>query len=105
MLLTLAALAVPAWLPSMASAGPPGPGDASAAIAAKICMQVQHDLGSAGFRRVFRTTHACEQIAKPTSAAAVRMCLVKNQPGTDGWRRCIEAHVAAAAKSLEAKRR
>src|SRR5438094_10637232 len=95
-LLALVALAAPA--------GGPGPGAASA-IAARICTQAQHDLGAASFKRALHSEAACEATTAPRAQAAVASCLAKSAPGTDGWRRCIDAQVAAAAKALESRHR
>ena len=45
-------------------------GDASSTIAAKICVQVQHDLGRSGFERAVGGLVSCEQKARVSAAAA-----------------------------------
>ena len=101
-LLTLAALLCSA---STAWAGQPGSGNSTSAIAAKICAKVQHDLGSKAFKHVLHTEAACEAKAGARAQAAVTSCLAKNSPGTESWRQCIDAQVAAAARSLEPRHR
>jgi hypothetical protein len=104
-LLTLAALVALVSSASLALGGQPGSGAASLTIASKICVQIRRDLGRAGFQHAFGTLRACEKKAEVSAEAAVRSCLRTYQPGTDGWRSCIQSHVASAARSLEAKRR
>jgi hypothetical protein len=98
---TLAALVVVASAPPVALAGGPGSGGGASTIAWRICTQAKHDLGAAAFTRTFGGLGACERKAGSKAQTAVASCLRAYQPATDGWRRCIDARVAAAAKSLE----
>ena len=83
-------------------AGPPG-GAGASMIAARICSQIQRDVGAAKLNRAFGGLAGCQRAMRRKAQAAIRACMGKSAPGSDAWRRCIQSQINAAAKSFEAR--
>jgi hypothetical protein len=92
-------VAVAALTAATAGLGAGPSAGASSMIAARICTAIKGDLGHATFKQAYGTEAQCERKFAPSAKSAIAACLKKNEPGTDSWRNCIQAHVDAAAKA------
>lgn len=97
---TLAAIAAAALCsPAAAQAAVRDGGPQQAQVAAQICSNLQQQLG-AGFASMYGTLDRCDQQVAGQAQSIIDGCASAGQPGTSGYRQCIQTGVGQAVQQI-----